>query len=61
MKQFWDLKKLKMLPFNRSSLIYWLTGTNFYSAIKVAVIMKVHGREVDDGLTTGTRVTHLIL
>lgn len=60
MKQFWDLKKLKMLPFNRSSLIYWLRGTNFYSAIKVAVI-KVHGREVDDGLTTGTRVTHLIL
>ena len=61
MKQFWDLKKLKMLPFNRSSLIYWLRDTNFYSAIKVAVIMKVQGREVDDGLTTATRVTHLIL
>ena len=50
-----------MLPFNRSSLIYWLRDTNFYSAIKVAVIMKVQGREMDDGLTTGTRVTHLIL
>lgn len=41
MRQFWDLKKLKMLLFNRSSLTYRLRDTNFYSAIRVAVIIKV--------------------
>ena len=61
MRQFWDLKKLKMLLFNRSSLTYWLRDTNFYSAIRVAVIIKVLCREVDNGLTTGTSVMYLSL